>query len=320
LNPEKIYAIIRKNKKVHDFSYKVYDFIIPIYVSIFKHFSPKFALERSIRRIAKLSRDKKLPDISFIKGEPLVIFRDYKFVYTPESEGGGCISALTSPGEAFLSQVILSILRKDSVFLDVGANIGYFSVLSASKITQGKIFAFEPVPKTLSYLRRNIILNQLSARVYPQGAAVGNKDGFVFVTTNMHGRNRITPFRKKNCMKVRALTLDTFCREMNIQRVELIKADVEGAELLVLKGGEKLISRNKPFLVLEAQENWMRRFGSNPQELFGFLHKQGYSYKLILQDKLTEGTNYRDISADLKKTNNILFFHNKRKEFLINLR
>lgn len=316
MNPEKIYAIIRKNKKVHDFSYKVYDFITPIYISIFKHFAPKFSLERNVKRMAKSSQDKKLPDISFIKGEPLVIFRDCKFVYTPESEGGGCISAISSPGEVFLSKVMLSILKKDSVFLDVGANMGYFSILSASKITQGKIFAFEPVPKTLSYLRKNIILNQLSARIWQYGAAIGDKDGFAFITTNMYGRNHITSFRKKNCVKVRTLTLDTFSREMNLQGVDLIKADVEGAELMVLKGSERLISRDKPFLVLEVQENWMRRFGSNPQELFEFLRKQSYSYKLILQDKFAEGSNYRNIPADLKKTNNILFFHNKKKVFL----
>jgi FkbM family methyltransferase len=309
VNLEKLFSLMRKNRKVYDFSYRIYNFLKPAYISIAKHLLPGFALERKVNSLAHLQKQKKLPELRLVNGEVQVFIGPYKFIYVPESEGGGCINALNAEKEAFLGKVMGSFLKKDSVFIDAGANFGFFSILSSSAIDSGKVFAFEPVPKTLGYLRKNVALNKLSAKIYPQAAALSDKDGTVYVTTNKFGGNHITSAGNKNSVKVKMLKLDTFCREMKIPRVDLIKADVEGAELLLLRGGEKTISRDKPALVLEVQDNWMRRFNYTPKELFDFLHSKGYSYKLMLKDRLSEGTNFNDIGKDLEKTNNILFFN-----------
>jgi FkbM family methyltransferase len=309
VNLEKLFSVIRKNRRAYDLSYKLYNFLKPGYITIARRLLPSFALERKIGSLTDIQKQKKIPEIRLTGGVAHVIIDPYKFIYTPESEGGGCINVFSDEKELFLIKVIGSFIRKNSIFIDAGANFGLFSILNSSAIVSGKIFAFEPVPKTLSYLRKNVALNKLSAKIRPQGAALSDKDGTAYITTNKFGGNHITSVRNKNSVRIKTLKLDTFCRDMNISGIDIIKADVEGAELLLLRGGEKTISRDKPVLVLEAQENWMRRFNYTPKELFDFLHSKGYSYKLILKDRLSEGTNYKDIGKDLEKTNNILFIN-----------
>jgi hypothetical protein len=73
------------------------------------------------------------------------------------------------------------------------------------------------------------------------------------------------------------ITLDEYCRVNEVTKIDFIKADIEGAEWLLLKGGKKTIERDRPMLLLEIQEHSTRLFGHEPADVFGWLSEQGYT-------------------------------------------
>ena len=149
----------------------------------------------------------------------------------------------------------------DAVCLDVGANIGLYSLALASVASRGKVYAFEPSPATFDYLRRNVEDNGL-ANVESFKLAVGDQaEGTVhfhdipffsagsfaaedgsFLTSEVLG---------SNYFEAPATTLDAFVAENGIDRVDLIKIDVEGAELSVLEGATETLSSMQPKVALE---------------------------------------------------------------------
>jgi FkbM family methyltransferase len=177
------------------------------------------------------------------------------------------------------SRMFLSILKPDDVFVDVGANIGYYTILAASRLSEtGKIFAFEPVSSTFFRLNRNV---QSIEFVEPFQMACGDEDGLVeiyvsdFKANGQSGSSRIlSPLNDNPNLKekVPLIRLDTFFRKKGLTKVDLIKIDTEGYELKVLKGSEEIIRNNKDIKILvEMNEKFIRMSGSTPEDFFNYL-------------------------------------------------
>jgi hypothetical protein len=81
---------------------------------------------------------------------------------------------------------------------------------------------------------------------------------------------------KTDVLTAQVITLDDYVEEKNIQRIDLIKADIEGGELPMLKGAEKSLRRFRPLLMLEVQAHSTKLFDYEPPDLFSFLHDLGY--------------------------------------------
>jgi len=134
--------------------------------------------------------------------------------------------------------LLLHFLRNGDLFLDIGANVGSYTVL-ASGVRRATTWAFEPDPDTLRHLKRNIAINDLAALVKVSECALGAKQGDVPFTVGLDTVNRIAGANDKNVRMVRQERLDSLID--NSQPI-MIKIDVEGAEEGVLQGAEGLLA------------------------------------------------------------------------------
>jgi FkbM family methyltransferase len=155
-------------------------------------------------------------------------------------------------------------VRPDSIVIDVGANVGYFTVALAQIVKEGgRVIACEPEPDNLKRLRENLALNRLhNVEVVP--TAVGEYDGMttlylgdesVYHTTAVGGeRLPITATHETgDALSVRLAKLDTLWKERGCPEVSFMKIDVEGTELNVFKGALGLLKSRRPTLVVETE-------------------------------------------------------------------
>ena len=154
--------------------------------------------------------------------------------------------------------IYLYLVQYASIVFDIGANVGLFSICGAVANPRCRIFAFEPVPYVRAILKSNVELNKLN-NVVIRGEALGLKNtGKVklYVSDDDTMSSIIPTDTAKNVCEVSCTTLDAFCEVNNIvDNVDLIKIDVEGAELLVFDGGKILLQHCKPTILCEVLED-----------------------------------------------------------------
>jgi len=158
--------------------------------------------------------------------------------------------------ELAAQQVLQRGLQPGSVFYDVGANFGFYSLLAARVGAQ--VFAFEPDVQNAESLARHALLNSLEAKIEIVRAAVFSVSGSILLEPadfgRGHGNARVDTARDPSsaAIKVRCTTLDDFAREHAVP--EVVKIDVEGAESEVLKGAEELFSNSRPHIICEVHD------------------------------------------------------------------
>lgn len=135
--------------------------------------------------------------------------------------------------------LLLHFLRKEDLFLDIGANVGTFTVL-ASGVREATTWAFEPDPAALHALTRNIELNGLCDRVVVHDCALGDRDGSELFTAGLDTMNRIASVGEENTRVVSVRMIDELIGE---RRPVMIKMDVEGYEESVVRGAKHLLGR-----------------------------------------------------------------------------
>lgn len=133
---------------------------------------------------------------------------------------------------------LLHFLRPDDVFLDIGANVGTYTVLS-SKVCGARTHAFEPDPGTIGHLRRNVAANGIEDRVVLHETALGAADGKAHFTVGHDTTNRIAAEGDTQVRTVRLAKLDTI---PEARRACFIKLDVEGHEADVLAGARTVLN------------------------------------------------------------------------------
>ena len=184
-------------------------------------------------------------------------------------------------------QFTKNFLKESDCFFDIGANIGLYS-LHASKYAgnKGAIFAFEPTPTTYKKLCSNLELNKIS-NVYPQNIALSDKSGSMIFNVSKKNYDAWNSFAKLKQLNnnseeitVKTVTLDEFIEEKNIKQIDLIKLDVEGWELYVLKGAIKLLSSktNIPVWLIEFTEANTFAAGYYCGEIFDYMELFGYKW------------------------------------------
>jgi len=169
-------------------------------------------------------------------------------------------------------QVIAREVRPDSVFYDVGANVGFYSLLASSLVGKGKVFAFEPVPRNLDYLRRHLALNRVT-NIEVLTLAVSDKVGtapFQAEPTGSMGHLSID-----GDVTVSTATLDSLVQERRILPPNYIKMDIEGAELLALRGARETFERYRPVIFLATHGREVH------QECCQLLESWGYECKVF---------------------------------------
>lgn len=139
-------------------------------------------------------------------------------------------------------------IRKDSVVYDVGANVGFYTLLS-SELTgrSGKVYAFEPLPRNIRYLKEHIRINRC-VNVSLIEAAVADKEGVAEFDGSQHSSmGKIAPGGN---IQVRVVSLDELVSKGEIMPPDIIKMDIEGAELYALHGAKDLLCKYHPIIFL----------------------------------------------------------------------
>ena len=130
-----------------------------------------------------------------------------------------------------------SAVRSGAVVLDVGASIGSYAMLFGQWTRpHGRVYAFEPAPDIRAVLERHVAIDDLDGIVVPVAAAASDANGrSPFVTPGPHGISRLAAAGESSPLQVETITIDEFCKREAV-KPDLIKIDVEGAELAVLRG------------------------------------------------------------------------------------
>jgi FkbM family methyltransferase len=175
------------------------------------------------------------------------------------------------------------ILRPGDSVIDVGANIGLYSILSAGCVgPQGAVHAFEPVPETMRRLRKNVALNGYEQRVRCVEAAASVQDGVGLINVPEEGGSFSSlgaPLHGTGTHKsveVRCVRLDTYVAENGLTDVWLVKLDVEGWETHVINGATELLATQRPHLLVEFSDATAGGGGGSCAELYGTLTNLGY--------------------------------------------
>jgi FkbM family methyltransferase len=209
------------------------------------------------------------------------------------------------------TEMSLLLIEKGFCIFDIGANFGWYSLFFSKHVKNAKIFSFEPVKNTFNYLNRNITLNKVqNIKTFNFGFSDKEEEKILYVRKSESGIASMVNLKEdKNAKKIicRFSTLDNFVMEKNL-KVDFIKCDVEGAELLVLKGGKNIISKYKPIIFAEMLRKWSAKFGYAPKEIIYLLKEFGYQCYTLKNGRLKKFSKMRDNTIQT----NFFFLHTKK--------
>lgn len=191
-------------------------------------------------------------------------------------------------------EFIVRLLRPGMTFIDVGANVGLFTLTAGQKLRgqPAPIFAFEPSSATFAVLEKNLLLNRLTG-VRAIRAALSDKTGEAELFINAAFKDGLNSLHDPSHSDaevvgrefVRTITLDDFIARESIAQVDVMKVDVEGAELLVFRGAQQLLARPDAPLILYEGFTWCTAgFGYHPVELMWLLASFGYEIFVLESD------------------------------------
>lgn len=175
--------------------------------------------------------------------------------YASKGDGGIVANIYYGLYEFNESAFILHFLRKDDVFLDIGANVGHYSLL-ASGVKKCNSISIEPVPKTFDRLNEQIALNKLESKISTLNIGVGNECAKLNFSVDKNTMNRIVNEEYKNAIQIPVKTIDTICKDKNIT---LMKIDVEGYEKFVLEGSQTTL-KNENLKAVIIEINFSNKF------------------------------------------------------------
>jgi FkbM family methyltransferase len=207
------------------------------------------------------------------------VFGDLRLRCYPDSCGAGIMIYANGWYDYDDMHFVQGYLRPGDAVVDVGANIGVYTLLAAAVVgDQGKVVAFEPGREAFARLQENVQLNRLH-QVELHCAAVGETRGMVSFFQNQDLINRIAladeqPTQPDAIEFVPCVALD---EELAGERFDLGKIDIEGAELMAFRGAQQMLQRaNPPVWLVELKDRLQRRYGSTARELARLLQASGF--------------------------------------------
>ncbi|MCC5832535.1 MAG: FkbM family methyltransferase [Chlamydiales bacterium] len=209
--------------------------------------------------------------------------------------------------------LIYSIISKNNVCFDIGTNIGWFSLHLAQKKPGIQIHAFEPLPAVFNNFKKNLNLNNFEG-IHPYKLGFSNKEDVLDLhfspsLTALSSIKQLFP-EQTSKIKCKFITLDSFVEANHIQNIDLLKIDVEGAELLVIEGAKNTLHQFNPVLFLEIYEGWTSYYEYTPDDLIQKLADFDYECFIYNQKKLLKVDMYEEGKC-LGKYN--FFFLNRSK-------
>jgi FkbM family methyltransferase len=192
----------------------------------------------------------------------------------------------TGAWEPDTSRGLLKQVPAGGVFVDVGAHVGYYSLKAAPLVgPRGRVLAIEPNPETVRRLRANLRESKASV-VLVEPVACSDSEDVLTLYAAPHSNTSASSLSQANValqgpvaatFRVRTRRLDDIVRESGVTRVDVIKIDVEGAELMVLKGAADTLDRYHPVVEVEVIEDQLKNMGASSAEIVAFFRAHGYA-------------------------------------------
>jgi FkbM family methyltransferase len=255
---------------------------------------------------AEYLRDTEVGHIEIRDGEVLMTSRDgVRFLCDPLDRRQSAVEALNfGRYEGADADLFWQLLRPGLTVFDVGANVGWYTLHIARRYPGCRVIAFEPVPVTFARLQKNLALNELNnVELHPFG--LSNQDGPLTFYFYPEGSGGASAANNSGLPSVRPITCrvrrcDDFVAETGIVP-DLIKCDVEGAELFVFQGARTCLERHRPLIFCEMLRKWAAQFGYHPNAIIDLLAGLGYAcyeanaaglQPLARVEETTAATNY----------------------------
>ncbi len=174
-------------------------------------------------------------------------------------------------------EFIYDFLKCGDTLIDVGANIGCVTAAGSLAVgDSGQVFSVEPHPQTFLHLQKTAEINHCR-NVTCLNVALGAEAGVVrFTDEKRKDDNNRVSLDSSDGMQVPCMTLASLIEEHRIAHIAMLKIDVEGFEMQVLRGAESILNR-VDCLYVEVLEHTLRKFGSSASELIGLLRSHGFS-------------------------------------------
>jgi FkbM family methyltransferase len=209
---------------------------------------------------------------------------------------------------------IKQYIQPGMVVFDVGANIGYYSVIMSKLIgPNGMIHSFEAATAAFNRLKEHINVNHCkNTIIYHSAISDRNGQCIIYCADNANtGESSLKSFdgfKKKET--VSCFTLDSYIEKKNINKVDFIKVDVEGAEMLVIDGAMSLLKRHRPTIMLEINPSYLFRMGANTDNLILTMKHAGYNMYCFDQGILKPCDN-KNVALKGKVNANVVFIPQK---------
>lgn len=177
--------------------------------------------------------------------------------------------------ESFMKNLVK--LKPGNIFVDVGAHVGKYSFYAARQVgNSGLVIAIEPHPNNVENLRKGIELNGLTnIKVVEKACSNYSGTGFL-IEYELSARHELSKNPTK--MKVEVDTLDNILQNLQVNRVDMIKIDVNGHEYEVLEGSKKTLKSFKPAIIMEVMLE-------NRQKVFQYVKNFGYRSRILSEEK-----------------------------------
>ena len=278
---------------------------------------------RALEDYADLLTRGEVASVTVVPGEVLVesALAPVRFACDLDDAGAPPIVSLAHGRyEAEEMRVLRALLGGASTFLDVGANVGWYALHAAALFEGLHVIACEPVPRTHAALARNVAINDLDVEVLD--AALSDEEGEleIWASPAYSGAASAAPSRSYEgaepvrCTKT---TLDAVVSSRGL-KVDVLKADVEGGELAVIRGGLNTIERDRPAIMLEMLRIHAAPFGYHPNDIIELLAARGYEGYAV-----TEGAGivpFDRMDDATVETNFFFVAHDRHSEALAALR
>lgn len=180
--------------------------------------------------------------------------------------------------EEFETEIVKKIIKKGDVVVDVGANIGYYTLIFAKLVgKEGKVFAFEPEPTNFNILKKNVKINEYE-NVTLINKAVSNKTGKMTLDLDEinKGGHSISKNNSEKTIEIESIRLDDYFKTY-YGKINFIKLDIEGAEVEAIKGMSEILGKNEEANIMaEYNPQSLSNLGTNSEEYLTSLMKFGF--------------------------------------------
>lgn len=262
--------------------------------------------------------------------QEILDFHQFKLIVDANDQGISAELALDQMHEPFGTEILLSILKDQMTIVELGANIGYYTMQESCRRKLKRVVAIEPNPASFKTLSENVALNHCD-HVSLHNIGISDINGSLPFYISAHS-NICSMTPRTDCIQtldVPVMTLDDFLQKEQIQNIDMIRMDIEGHEICALRGMKQTLSLYHPWICMEyhapmiSSENrdeFIQTLESLDYELKCFTFRWSdypiFGKNIVDKNNIIKFGNLRDVLNNIPKQVLLLFLAPKSTEFI----